>query len=368
MAVGVCDLFLRLILRKNHLELVYLKKHSPNDMKPTVTKSLLFEHFSGNTMPLQRRLIEEWLRTDENREQYYKWLVEWEHQSPQYLPDLDTKLADYIHFMEQHPTQSAPDAAHQPNTKNFVYRSLWKKWLVAATLLILLGLLGWSSRHFIIYRTYQTSYNETKSLELTDGTRVVLNANSSLQVPRFGFGTKTREVLLAGEANFSVTHTIDNKKFIVKAENSLEVVVLGTEFTVYSRQRGSRVVLNKGKVQLRYKEGNTSKGVMMKPGDLVTLDPQGRANVRKTAAPQNHAAWAAHRFVFEGTTLNELTYLFEDNFGLNIKIEGEELQQLTLYGSFQAQSAEELLKALTDAANLRFSRSNDTITITLPKY
>lgn len=72
--------------------------------------------------------------------------------------------------------------------------------------------------------------------------------------------------------------------------------------------------------------------------------------------------------MFEGTTFDELTYLFEDNFGLKIKIEGEELKQLTLYGSFQAQSAEELLKALTDAANLHFSRSSDTITITQNEY
>ena len=333
-------------------------------MEPTINKFLIFEHISGKSTPMQKRLIREWLHEAANQEKYYQWLVEWEHHSPQYLPELDEKLEKYIHFMQEHPTRPVADTDVPLDITSPPSRSIWLRWLVAATILLSCGLLGWKNQEMLIYKTYQTSFNETRSLELKDGTLVAMNANSILRVPRFGFGSKTREVFLTGEANFSVTHTIDHQRFIVRAENGLEVVVLGTEFTVYSRQRGSKVVLNKGKVQLRYQEGNARKKVMLKPGDLVTLDPKGRASLRKTASPQNYAAWAAHRFVFEGTSLSELTHLFEDNFGLKIKIEGEALRQLTLYGSFQAESAEELLQALTDAANLRYTQSNDTITIT----
>ena len=333
-------------------------------MKPTVTKYLLFDHFAGKSTPLQKRLIEQWLHSRQSQEQYYQWLVEWEHLSPQYLPVTEEALSDYVHHMQAHPVQLAPEAAPVEEKPHQLPRTLRRNWLIAASFFLSLGLLGWLGKNQIFYKTYQTTFNQTRSLRLEDGTQVALNANSSLRVPRFGFGNHTRQVVLSGEANFSVTHTKDHKRFVVKTENDLEVVVLGTEFTVYARQRGSKVVLNKGKVQLRYKSGNASKEVLMKPGDLVTLDPTGRANVRKTASPQNYAAWEAHRFVFEGTTLNELTYLFEDNYGLKITIEGEALKQLTLYGSFQAQSAEELLKALTDAANLHYTQSNDTITIT----
>lgn len=337
-------------------------------MEPTVTKYLLFEHFAGKSTPIQKRLIEAWLHEAENRETYYRWLVEWEHQSPQYLPELETKLNDYTHFMDQHPVRAISNAGILQKTHRTASNPFWKRWLVAASLLMALGLVGWLGRDTILYKTYQTRYNETRKLELADGTLVALNAHSQLRVPRFGFGSSTRVVFLTGEANFSVTHTPNHQKFIVKGDNRMEVVVLGTEFTVYSRHRGSRVVLNKGKVQLLYQQGEVRKKVIMQPGDLVTLDPQGHAYVRKTTAPQNYAAWAAHRFVFEGTSLNELKSLFEDNFGLKIKLEGDDLKQLTLYGSFQAESAEELLKALTDAANLRYTLTNDTITITSDNY
>lgn len=317
---------------------------------------------------MQKRLIEAWLHETQNQETYYQWLVEWEHQMPQYLPDPEAKLTQYIHFMQHHPAQLVQDFDSPLEKPKSSFQLYWSKWLVAATVLLCLSLLGWLGRDRVLYQTYQTTYNQTRTLLLSDSTKVVMNANSRLRVPRFGFGGKTREVQLTGEANFSVTHTPSHQKFIVRADHNLEVVVLGTEFTVYSRQRGSKVVLNKGKVQLHYQEGNAHREVTMKPGDLVTLDPQGQANIRRTAVPQNHAAWAAHRFVFEGTSLNELSYMFEDNFGLKVKIEGEALKQLTLYGSFQAESAQELLKALTDAANLRYTQSNDTITITYDEY
>lgn len=337
-------------------------------MEPAITKYLLFDHFAGKSTPMQKRLIEAWLHDAQNRETYYQWLVEWEHQMPQYFPDQEARLTQYIHFMQHHPAQSVQEISLSSRTPAPTLRSYRSRWLVAATVLVSLGLVGWLGRDIIQYKTYQTDYNQTRTLTLSDGTQVVMNANSNLRVPRFGFGSNTREVLLTGEANFSVTHTPNQQKFIVRADNNLEVVVLGTEFTVYSRKRGSKVVLNKGKVRLRYQEGDAHKEVTMKPGDLVTLDSLGHANVRQTTTPQNYAAWAARRFVFEGTSLNELTYLFEDNFGLKIKIEGEALKQLTLYGSFQAQSAEELLEALTDAANLRYLQSNDTITITYDQY
>ncbi len=338
-------------------------------METSVHKYLLFDHFAGKSTAMQKRLIEDWLQDPHNQELFYEWLVEWEHHSPQYLPELDQKLEAYIQHMT-HSQQAEPieqPEAIQENTSEPV-RSAWRfnrRLLWSATsLFFVLGIAAWLLQDLWLYKTYRTAYNETKTLNLIDGTKVLLNSNSSLKIPVFGFGNRTREVILTGEANFSVKHTLDNQKFIVKTPQDLEVVVLGTEFTVYSRTRGSRVVLKKGKVQLRYQQGNARKEMMMAPGDLVTVNTEGLANVRKTQNPKNHAAWATHRFVFEGTTLQELTHLFEDNFGLKIRIEGEELKKLTLYGSFQAHSAEELLKALTEAANLSYTIQNDSIIVT----
>lgn len=333
-------------------------------MEPSISKQLIQDHLAGKSSPIQKRSIEVWLQVAENQELFYQWLAEWENLSPQYLLELEPKLDAYIEFMEKKPALPESEDFLEEENSLIIFKNSWFRWLVAASVLLFLGVIGWLNQQTLLFETHRTSYNQTKSLLLTDGTEVILNSNSSLRVPRFGFGSQTRDVFLTGEANFKVTHTIENEPFLVKTENDLEVIVLGTEFTVYARDRGSKVVLNKGKVQLRFQQGDARKNVTMKPGDLVTLDPEGHAKLRRTAAPQNYAAWAAHRFVFEGTSLEELTYLFADNFGLKIRIDDAALNQLTLYGSFQAESAEELLRALTDAASLSYSAQGDTIVIT----
>lgn len=333
-------------------------------MEPSINKQLIQDHLAGKSSPIQKRSIEAWLQTAGNKELFYQWLAEWENQSPQYLPELDERLTAYVAFLEKKPELPEYEVILEEENAPVVSRNFWLRWLSVAAVLLLLGWAGWYEQKRLFFEAYHTGYNETKSIELSDGSTVVLNSNSCLRVPRFGFGSQTREVLLTGEANFSVSHTIDDQPFLVRAGDVLEVVVLGTEFTVYARDRGSKVVLNKGKVQLRYQQGDARKNLTMKPGDLVTLAPDGNAKLRRTASPQNYAAWAAHRFVFEGTSLEELTYLFAENFGLKIRIKDADLNQLTLYGSFQAETAEELLRALTDAASLSYSTQGDTIVIT----
>jgi ferric-dicitrate binding protein FerR (iron transport regulator) len=237
-------------------------------------------------------------------------------------------------------------------------------WMVAASLTLGLVMSGWLFRSVFIYQTHTTAFGETKSLILSDNTKVMLNANSSLRLPRFGFGAKTREVLLTGEANFSVTHQSNNQKFIVKTDKGLEVVVLGTEFTVYSRQRGSQVVLNKGTVQLRYQEGKTQKELMMKPGDLVMFDQSNRLKQEVTKQPEKYAAWKDHRFVFDDTTLQEFAKIMDENYGLEVIIKDETLAKRTLVGSFRADSADELLEIVSEIFNINIARTGDTLILT----
>ena len=114
-----------------------------------------------------------------------------------------------------------------------------------------------SKKLFCIPR-YKTAFGETRTVTLTDGSQVTLNANSSLRVPRFGFGKRTRDVTLLGEADFSIKHLPDDQRFVVQTDKNFEVVVLGTEFLVNTREKGTKVVLNKGKVRLLYQEGRTA--------------------------------------------------------------------------------------------------------------
>ncbi|RRB02685.1 FecR family protein [Larkinella rosea] len=334
-------------------------------MKTQVTKELLFNYFAGRTTAFQKQLIDEWAKDTDNREQFFSWLEIWESQNPQYVADVQKALSRHQNRMAQKPDEDSSVDTELP-VERFWGRQNWFKWVAAASVLLLMAA-GWINRDELLNEKYATAYGETRRLTLADGSEVTLNANSMLKVPRFGFGYQTRDVELTGEATFSITHTTDDQRFVVKTGRNFEVVVLGTEFTVYNRERGGKVVLNKGKVQLRYQEGKAPRELMMKPGDLVTLNRRsGHAQLRQVSQPENASAWRENRFVFEETTLEEIAQLFKENYGLILEIADPKLAKWTVSGSFTARNAEELLESLMEGASLTYKRTGKHIVITNP--
>jgi transmembrane sensor len=332
-------------------------------MKTQVTKELLFNYFAGRTTAFQKQLIDEWAKDTDNREQFFHWLEIWESQHPQYVADVQTALNRHQMRLAQDPQLHEPTGIDLPIP---VTHKPWFRWVAAASVALLVGS-GWVFRDDVMNEKYSTAYGETRQLTLADGSEVTLNANSTLKVPRFGFGAQTRDVALSGEATFSVTHTTDDQRFVVKTGRNFEVVVFGTEFSVYNRERGGKVVLNKGKVQLRYQEGKAPRQLMMKPGDLVTLNRRdGQVQLRQLSQPENASAWRENRFVFEETTLEEITHLFKENYGLVLEITDPKLAKWTVSGSFTARNAEELLESLMEGSALTYKRTGNHIIIPNP--
>ena len=345
-------------------------------MNLSETKSLLFAHFANKTTPLQQRMIEEWLKDEANQERFYSWLVEWENQLPVYQPELEAPLQRFAaHIATSQLAENELSAAItvEPQEATVMPMNSTRFWwvAVAASVLVIIGLGGWFNRNRILYQTHQTAYGETRTLQLSDGSTVTLNAHSSLRVPRFGFGRaglrsaafgkRSREVQLVGEGYFAVQHRADNQKFVVKTANGFDVIVHGTEFTVSTRTHRANVMLKKGKVQVDYGVGKARKQLMLRPGDLVTLNQPDRPQLRHRVAAQPYSAWTEHRFVFDNMTLAEFGQLLTDNYGLRVEIPDKNTAQRTLVGSFRANNADELLQTVSELFDLTVSRKADTV-------
>lgn len=328
-------------------------------MEPKITKSVWQAYFAGRATPLQKQLIAEFLREKANREVYYRALHDWEKENPQLLPDTAGDFQQLLSRMEQGcaPGQS-PDDETMPSIA--VRRSFRTYWLAAASVALLVWI-GWWQRERLWYQTYVTTYGQVQTLYLPDSSRVTLNANSTLKVPRFTVFKAVREVKLAGEAEFSVVHTVDHRRFLVHTPDQLEVEVLGTEFIVYSRNRGSKVVLNRGKVRLRSLKDDRQKPLAIRPGDVVTVDQQGLFQVQSQQPVAEHSAWKEHRFVFNRTPLRDIARQIHERFGVTVLIPDAELAAHQLSGNYPAQSADDLLQMMTRLLNLRLSHQKDTL-------
>jgi transmembrane sensor len=326
-------------------------------MHSSITYENLFRYFSGHASSFQKKQIEEWVREDGNLEHFYYALASWEKQNLQYTADLSEALTRHHERMEQAPAQPTPPATHKVLHR---LTSLGRWWVAASAALLLLT--GWLYQTHWQYQTFATDYGQTLSFTLADGSQVDLNANSILRVPRFGFDDATRTVYLEGEAAFDVRHTQNHQPFIVKTPKSLDVIVLGTKFTVFSRSRATRVALNSGKVQL-LAYANREKPVqkVMKPGELATLDAEGKIEIRAIETSEDPVAWKDHRFVFTSTPLSEIALMLEETFGVQVLIPEQQVARMTVSGSFTAHSAEELVQTLSEASTLTYQKEKRKI-------
>ncbi len=334
-------------------------------MASRLSKDILFTYFSGHATALQKKLIEAWLREPENFERYYEWLEEWEQSRPHFLPDTDRawkksreRIDDDVSESVERLSSPVPALRRVP--------LLRKSWKVAVCLLaVCLGAYMLSDR--VIYRWYHTAYGELRTITLEDNSLVILNSNSVLRVPRWGFGPKHRDVLLEGEAEFVIRKTADYKKFTVHTPDHNQVTVLGTEFVVYSRDKGTRVVLNKGKVRLSSRD-EARPPLTLLPGEQASISRNGEIEVEKLTEAQldAHTAWKEHRFVFDRTSLTEVGARLTETFGVKIRIADSLLSGRELTGTFRAQHLDDFLSVLSEMLEIEIHRQ-DKIVVLTPK-
>lgn len=345
-------------------------------MEHIITKAVLFDYFAGRVSPLQKKAVETWLAAPENREPYYEWLHEWELSHPQmgtdWQPAFD-RTARRVSESVPMPASTVPDLdADTPRTRWQTKRGWGRWWAVAASVLIGLGVGGWQWRDDLLYQTVRTAYGEIRSLTLPDGSTVTLNANSTLRFRRWAFnrpllaglGTPPRTVALTGEADFAVRHLPTRQRFVVQTTKGLTITVLGTVFTVLSRERSTRVVLHSGRVALSLNSAAGRSALTMRPGELATLDPKGRLAVAPVRQPDAFSAWKQHRFTFEQTSLRAVADLLHDNYGLTVVIADPRLAERTISGSFPARDADEVLQLVADLLQLNYRRDGDRVTFT----
>lgn len=328
-------------------------------MKPAITKEILFSYFAGTSTALQKKLIETWVKEGDNHELFFQWLFEWEQKNIQYHVNVDAGIERHRRWvlsLKDHDKPAVPEIQEKRI-------SGLRRWWIAASFVLFCISLGWMAKEKILFREFSTQYGEIKKMTLNDGSKVVLNANSTLKIPRITFKSSRREVYLAGEASFEVVHTSDHRRFLVHANDGIEVEVLGTTFNVYTRSSGTKIVLEEGKVQLNYKEGGQRGSVVMKPGDLASVAPDGSFRMTQTEQPHRYTAWKYHRFIFDDLPFSEVGQKLEEVFGTRIIIENEELAAEPVTGSFTALDAEELLDVLKDAKGFSYTRKGNEITI-----
>ena len=168
---------------------------------------------------------------------------------------------------------------------------------------------------FVYNNTLNTHRANVYQITLSDGTKVWLNALSSITFPNV-FAQDERRVSITGEAYFEVAKN-PLKPFIVDI-NGIAVRVLGTHFNVdaYDRNNVSTTLLE-GSVQVSAGQNKT----LIKPGEAAEVSSSDitvhKVNLDKAVA------WKNHEFYFEKDSLGGIMQQLGRWYDVDIQFEGK---------------------------------------------
>jgi ferric-dicitrate binding protein FerR (iron transport regulator) len=251
-------------------------------------------------------------------------------------------------------------------------------WMAAASIVILLstgtfiylrkagsGSAGIQSREKALSRVFSNPRGgEIKELMLEDGSKVWLNAASTLKYPS-GFSGSDRLVELSGEAFFEVAEN-SSSPFRVLIRDA-EVEVLGTHFSImaYDDEPISRTMLVDGAVKI--KSG----------GDSVTLQPRQQAemtyaspgvgveiHVRSGIDPQKALAWKDGSFDFVKTDLRTIMRVVSRTYNVDVQFEPNVPNPKIDAAFNRADGLDKVLKQLENSLDIRFKKDGKTVTVT----
>ena len=197
-------------------------------------------------------------------------------------------------------------------------------------------------------------------LTLSDGTRVWLNSETSIQYPVV-FGTKERRVFIQGEAYFEVAK--DAKKPFTVQFMSSSVTVLGTSFNIraYPEEKQSQTTLAEGSVRI-YSPGSS---MLLKPGEQAEVKALSGEMVKKEVEVKTFTSWKDGRFVFEQEPLENIMRTLERWYDIRVIFRDEGAKRISLSGNLKRYGDfSQVMNMLQMTGDVRFELHGNDVYIT----
>lgn len=222
-----------------------------------------------------------------------------------------------------------------------------------------------AAQQALTYHTIKTATGGMTSVTLSDGSKVWLNAQSTLTYP-IRFSSTMREVALEGEAYFEVTKQTlkgDNVPFYVRGQRET-IQVLGTSFNASFYTHKTAIALFEGKVKVA-KEASTvaSKSRLNFDVDLAPNEVYQQGVVFREKNIQRYVDWKEGYFNLDEITLLDLSEKLSAWYGIPISIDPP-VQQTKFFGRIsRTKTLNEVLNLLSELTSIHYELAQNKIHI-----
>ena len=201
---------------------------------------------------------------------------------------------------------------------------------------------------------------QTRSLDLPDGTHLVLNAGSRITWPE-SFTGGTRDIFLEGEVMANVSKDAEHPFVIHSGDVTVRVHGTSFEFRSFRGETQVQLMLLEGSVSLDVPSSEGSREVSLSPGDIAVFDREaGDVSLSRVSSGTFRPFTEGRSFSFYNTPLKDIAAELERCFGQRIVIGDGRIADKRFLAFFtNGESLDEILRLLAKNGNLRVSSSED---------
>ena len=327
-----------------------MKNDIMNNMKQVEALRLIAKYLGDDATAEESAELEAWIRTSSSNWNYFMTIKNIWHSLDKSINPSDIS------------TVNALDIVMKKVSKESVVIILWKYFQTVAAILIIPLFLGgffWqkinsSKKETVVYKEAFTSNGTRLAFNLDDGTKVWLNAGSSLKYPE-KFINKQRLVILKGEAYFEVKSD-ESKPFIVNTK-SIVVRATGTKFNVraFLDQKQSEVSLLSGKVSV-LKSGVTDNAIIsyLKPNQHLDYNITTQHAEVEQGDPYKYIAWRDGKLVFRNDPLSDVLDRIGEFQNVHFQCTDKKMLEYRYHITFQNESLHEILEILKATSPMDF--------------
>lgn len=208
-----------------------------------------------------------------------------------------------------------------------------------------------------VYNTISTPKGGNYQLILPDGTKVWLNAMSSLKFPAV-FTGNDRKVELTGEGYFEVAKNKAKPFFVTAGDATIKV--LGTHFNVsaYKDENNIKTTLLEGSVKV----GNKANAGVLKPGQQAEFAGASSINIKEVNT-DDIMAWKNGYFIFRDEPIQSIMQKISRWYDIDVSYNGD-MRGKEFGGKYlKTNSLSELLESLELTGTINFKIEGRRVTV-----
>ncbi|MDD2511624.1 MAG: DUF4974 domain-containing protein [Proteiniphilum sp.] len=296
-------------------------------------ESVLIEYIKGTLDATACKKAEEWISLSEENKKIVEnlWILWFVGDRIDAYNSIDVEAAFHDFLAKKNASSSA--VLGKQNT-----RRLWGQVAAVAAVIVIVFSLGIFTTTALLERNDRpteiaTNLGERAQVTLPDGSKVWLNACSSIKYHQSLFSRK-RKAALKGEAYFEIAH---NKRLpFVVSFNEAEIEVLGTKFNARSNEDEPFITATLIDGSIRFVNKSSDLSVKIKPGEELIFDKTHRQyHLTKPSAPQDALNWIHGKMTFKNASLEEIAKSLERHYNMHIYFADEQVKQERFNAEFE---------------------------------